>query len=135
MPDSLWPCGLQHARLPCPLLSPEFAQVHVHWVNDAIYLIFCLPLLFLPSIFSNIRVFSKVSSFHQVPKYWASASVSVLPMNIQGWFPLGLTDLLSLLSKGHSRVISSTIIWKHQFFSTQPSLWSNSHIYTWHLMT
>ena len=56
---------------------------------------------------------------------------SVLPMNIQGWFPLGLTDLISLLSKGLSRVFSSTTVWKHQFFSTQPSLWYNSHIHTW----
>ena len=100
------------------------------------YLIFSLPLLFLPSIFPNIRVFSKESALSIIwPKYWASASTSVLPVNIQGWFPLGLTGLLSLLSKGHSRVISSTTIWKYQFFSTQPSLWSNSHIHTWHLMT
>ena len=59
----------------------------------------------------------------------ASGSASVLPMNIQGWFPLGLTDLISLLSKGLSRVFSKTTIQKHQFFSTQPSLWSNSHPY------
>ena len=61
----------------------------------------------------------------------ASASVSVLPMNIQGRFPLGLTGWISLQSKGLSRVFSSTTIWKHQFFSAQPSLWSNSHIHTW----
>ena len=61
----------------------------------------------------------------------ASASSSVLPMNIQGWFPLGLTGLISLQSKGLSRIFSSTTIWKHQFFSTQPSLWSSSHICTW----
>ena len=59
------------------------------------------------------------------------ASASVLPMNIQGWFPLGLTDLIYLLSKGLSRVFSRTTFRKHQFFSAQPSLWSNSHIYTW----
>ena len=58
------------------------------------------------------------------------ASASVLPMSIQGWFPLGLTGLISLLSKGLSGVFSSTIVWKHQFFGTQPSLWSNSHICT-----
>ena len=62
------------------------------------------------------------------------ALVSVLLMNIQGWFPLGLTDLISLLSKGLSRVFSSTTLSKHQFFSTQPSLWSNSHIRTWLLV-
>ena len=58
------------------------------------------------------------------------ASVSVFPMNILGWFLLGLTGLISLLSKGFSRVFSSTTIWKHQFFGTQPSLWSNSHVHT-----
>ena len=56
----------------------------------------------------------------------ASASASVLPMNIQGWFPLGLTGLISLMSKGLSRVFSRTTTQKHQFFSTQPSLWSTS---------
>ena len=59
------------------------------------------------------------------------ASASVLPMNIQGWFPLGLTGLISLLSKGCSRVFSNTTVWKHQFFSSQSSLGSNSHIHTW----
>ena len=61
----------------------------------------------------------------------ASASVSVLPMNIQGWFPLGLTGLISLQSKELSRVFSNTTIWKHQFSGTHASLWSNSHICTW----
>ena len=60
----------------------------------------------------------------------ASVSVSVLPMNIQGWFPLGLTGWISLLSKGPSRVYSSTTVRKHQFFDVQPSLWSHSHIST-----
>ena len=61
----------------------------------------------------------------------ASASASVLPMNIQDWFPSGLTGLTSLQSKGLSRVFSNTTVQKHQFFGTQPSLWSNSHIHTW----
>ena len=67
------------------------------------------------------------------PMSWllATASASVLPMNIQGWFPLGLTGLISLLSKGLSRVFSSAIVVKNQFFGAQPSLWSNSHICTW----
>ena len=52
-------------------------------------------------------------------------------MSIQGWFPLGLTGLNSLLSKGHPRVFSSTTVWKHQFFGTRASLWYNSHIRTW----
>ena len=61
----------------------------------------------------------------------ALASASVFPMNIQGWFLLGLTGLISLQSKGPSRVFSGTTIWKHSFSGTQPSLWSNSHIHTW----
>ena len=61
----------------------------------------------------------------------ASASTSVFPMNIQDWFPLGLTGLISLQSKGLSRVFSSTIVGKYKFFSTQPSLWSNSDTHTW----
>ena len=61
----------------------------------------------------------------------ASASASVLPMNTQDWFPLGLTGWISLLSKGLWTVFSSTTVWKHQFFGAQPSLGSNSHIYTW----
>ena len=65
-----------------------------------------------------------------------SASVtSVLPMTIQDWFPLGLTGLISLQSKGFSRVFSNTTVQKHQFFGTQLSLWSNSHIHTWLLET
>ena len=61
----------------------------------------------------------------------ASTSVSVFPMNILGWLPLGLIVLTSLLSLGCSRVFSSTTVQNHQFFSAQPSLWSNSHIHTW----
>ena len=61
----------------------------------------------------------------------ASASTSVLPMNIQDWFPLGLTGVISLLSKGLSRVCFNTTVQKHQFFDVQHSLWSNSHIHIW----
>ena len=104
----------------------EFAQIHVHWISDSIYLILCHPLLLLPSVLPNIRVFSNESALCITwPKYWSFSF-----NNIQGWFPLGLTGLISLQSKGLSRVFSSTIIWKHQFFGTQP-LWSNSHICTW----
>ena len=63
--------------------------------------------------------------------FGVSASESVLPMNTQHWLPLDLTGLISLQSKGLSRVFSKTAVQKHQFFSTQPSLWSKSHIYTW----
>ena len=94
------------------------------------HLILCLPLLFLPSIFPSIRVFSKGSALHITwPNYW---SFSISPsMNIPGWFPLGLTCLVSLQSKGLLRVFSNTAVQKHQFFGTQPSSWSNSHIHTW----
>ena len=90
------------------------------------HLTLCLPLLYLPSIFPSIRVFA--SSGQSIG---ASASASVLPMNSPGRFPLGLTGLISLQSKGLSRVFSNTTIWKPYFFSTQPSLWSNSHMHTW----
>ena len=96
------------------------------------HLILCQPLLFLPSIFPSIRVFPKSWLFAWgVQNFGASVSASVLLMNIQVWFPLGLTGLISLLSKGLSRVFTSTTVWKHQFFGAQPSLWSNSHIHTW----
>ena len=105
----------------------EFAQTHVHWVGDANY-----PLLLLPSIFPSLRVFSNELVLRiRWPKYWSFGSASVLPMNIQGWFPLGLTGLISLQSKGLSRVFSNTTIRKDQFFSAQPSLWPISHIHTW----
>ena len=95
------------------------------------HLILCRSLLLLPSIFPSIRqgLFQWVSSLHQVGQR-TGASASVLPMNIQGWFPLGLTGLISLLSQGLSRVFSNSTIQKHQFFGAQPSLWSNSHICT-----
>ena len=112
---------------------PEFAQTHVHWVDNAIVvrcnLILCNPLL-LPLIFSSIRALSNELALHiRWPKYWISASA--VPINIQGWFPLGLTGLISLQSKGLSRIFSSNTVWKHQFFHAQPSLWSSSYICTW----
>ena len=95
-------------------------------------LILCHPLLLLPSIFPSIRVFSnELALCIRCQSIGVSASASVLPKNIQGWFPLGLTDLIFLLSKGLSRIFSSTTVQKHQFFSTHPSLWSSSHICLW----
>ena len=95
------------------------------------HLILCHPLL-LPSVFPDIRVFSNESPLRiRWLKYWSFNLTSVLPMNVQGWFPLGLTGLKSFLSKGPSRVFSNTTVQKHQFFSAQPSLWSNSYIGTW----
>ena len=109
---------------------PELTQTHVHWVGDAIQP-YVIPFS------SCLQSFPVSGSF---PLSWllasgdqstgASPSASVLPINIQDWFPLGLTSLISLQSKGLSTVFSSTTIWKHQFFSSQPSLWSNSHIHS-----
>ena len=94
--------------------------------------IFYCPLLFLPSIFPSIRVFSNESVLCiEWPKYWSSASTSVLLMNIQDWFPLELTGWISLQSRGLSRVFSNTTVQRHQCFNSQLSLWSNSHIHTW----
>ena len=89
------------------------------------------PLLLLPSIVPGIRVFSSESVLHiRWPKYW-SFSFSISPSNeYSGLISLRLTGLISLQCKGLSRVFSSTTVQKHQFFGVQPSLWSNSHIYT-----
>ena len=127
MSDPLWPHGLQHTRLLSPGLSLlESAQIHVSQVSDAIYLILCHP----PSC---LQSFPRSGSF---PMSWlfaprgqsieTSASASVLLVNIQDWFPLWLTGLISWQSKGLSRVFSNTTVQKHQFFNTQPSLWSKS---------
>ena len=90
------------------------------------------PLLLLPSIFPSIRDFPKSCLFTSDDQNTgASALASVLPVNIQGGFPLGLTGLISLLPKRLSKVFSSTSVRKHEFFGTQPSLGSNSHIHTW----
>ena len=119
---------------------PEFAQTHVHWVDDSIQPSHPLSSPSPPALpFSSCPPsFPASASF---PMSWlyasggqiigASTSASVLPKNIQDWFPLELNVLISLLYKGLSRVFSSTTIWKYQFFSTQLSLWSNSHIHTW----
>ena len=94
-------------------------------------LILCCPLLLLPPVLPSIRVFSSQLALSIMWRYIeASASASILLMNIQGW-SLGLTGLISLLSKRLSRVFSSTTVQKHQLFSTRPSLWSNSDISAW----
>ena len=116
MSDSLWPHGLQHARLPCPSLSPTVCSNSCPWSW------WCHP-----SISSSIALFSSScpQSFPasgSFPMSWLFSSsdqsignwASVLPLNIQSWFPLRLTGLISLQSKGLSRVFSSTTVWKHQ---------------------
>ena len=109
-------------------------QTHIHWVNEAIQASHSLlpPSSLAFNLSQHQGLYQWVSSSPQVAQnIGASGSASVLPMNIQGWFPLGLTCLISLQSKGLSTVFSSTTVRKHQFFSAQPSLWSNSHIHTW----
>ena len=118
--DSLQHHGLEHTRLPCPSLSP---RVHSNScpLSQWCYLTLCHPLLLLPSVFPSIRVFSDESAFLiRCPKYW---SFSISPSNENsGFISLGWTGLISLLSRGLSRVFSSTTIQKYQFFGTQPSL-------------
>ena len=132
--NSLWPQALQHTRLPCPSPSPRASS------NSCSLSLWCHPTI-LSSIvpFSSCPQFSPASGSFPVSRLFASggqnigasASASVLLMNIQDWSPLGWTGWISLQSKGLSRVFSNTIVQKHQFFSPQPSLWSNSHIHTW----
>ena len=131
MSDSLWPHELQHTRLPCPSLSPRVCS------NACPLSWWCHP-----TISSSVAPFSSclqsfpASGSFPMSQFFASggqsigtsASASVLPVNIQGWFPLGFTGLISFLSKGLSRVFPSPTIRIHQFFGAQPSLWSNSHI-------
>ena len=94
-------------------------------------LILCRTLLLLPLIFLSIRVFSNESAFYiRWSKCWSFNSASVLPMNILGWFPLGLTSLIPC-SPRDSQESSSTTVLKHQIFATQPPLWFSSHIHTW----
>ena len=134
MSNSLGIHGLQHARLPCPPLSPRVCSnsyplsqwCYLTVSPSAVLFPFCLQ--YFPAIgsFPMSKLFASGSQSIGV-----SASVSLLPMNIQDWFPLGLTDWISLLSKGLSRVFSNTTIQKHQFFAAQLYLWSKSHIHTW----
>ena len=132
MSESSWPHGLQHTRLPCPSLSPGVCSN------------FCPLSWYHSTISSTVAPFSCPQSFPASGSFpvsrlftsggqsiRASASASDLPMNIRGWFPLRLTGWISLLSKGLSRVFSSTTVQKYQFLGAQPSLWSNAHIRTW----
>ena len=112
---SLWPHGLQQARLPCPSLSPRVCS------NSCALSQWCHP-----TISSSVVPFSCLQSFPASGAFPVSylfisggqsigASASVLPMNSQAWVSLGVTDLIFVLSKGLSRVFSSTTVWKHQF--------------------
>ena len=134
MSDSLQPHELQHVRLPCQSPTPGACS------NLSPLSRWCHPTISssVVSFSSCFQSFPASGSFPMSPFFTSggqsigvSASASVLPMNIQGWFPLGLTGYISLQSKGLSRVFSNTTVQKHQFFSAQLSLWPNSHIHTW----
>ena len=130
---SLQPHGLQHTRPPCPSPTPRIYPhscslsqwCHPTISSSVIPFSSCLQSFPTPGSFQMSQLFTSGGQSIGV-----SASTSVLPMNIQDWFPLGWTGWISLQSKGLSRVFSNTTIQKHQFFSAQLSLWSNSHICT-----
>ena len=134
MSNSLWPHGLQHTRLPCLSPTPGTCtdSCPLSW--------WCHPTISSSVIpfSSHLQSFPASGSLPRNqffasggPRIGVSASASVLPMSIQGWFPLRWTGWISLQFKGLSRVFSNTTVQKHQFFGTQLSLYSNSHIHTW----
>ena len=122
--DSLRTSGLQHARLLSFTNSGSLHRfVSIESLMPSNHLAFCHSLLLLPSIFPSIRVFAnELALCIRWPKYWSSVSASVLPMNIQGWFHLGLTGLISLHSKELSRGFSNTTVQKHRFFGIRLSI-------------
>ena len=130
--NSLLPHGLQHARLSCPSPVPGASSnscplswwCHPTISSSVIPFSSCLPSFTASGTFPMSQQFTSGGT-------GASVSASVLPKNIQGLFPPGLPDLVSLQSKGLSRVFSNTTVQKHQLFSSQLSLWSNCHIHTW----
>ena len=128
MSDSLRHHGLQHARPPCPSPTPGLYSnsCPLSWWCHPTISSSVFPFSSSLNLFQHQGLFHWVGSFHLMTSVGASASV--LPINIQGWFPLGLIDLISLLSKELSRFFSNTTVQKHQFFGPQPSLWSKCHI-------
>ena len=131
---SLQPRELQHARLPCPSPTPEACLnswplswwCHPTISSSVTSFSFCLQSFPESGSFLVSQFFSSGGQ-----SFGASASASVLPMNIQDWLPLGLTGSIFLQFKRFSRVFSNTTVQKHQFFGAQLSLWCNSHIHTW----
>ena len=132
MSDSLQPHEPQHPRPPCPFPTlgvypnpcPLSWWCHPTISSSVIPFSPCLQSFPASGSFPRSQFFASGGQ-----RFGVSSSTSVLPMNIQDWFPLGLTGLISLLSKGLSRVFGTTVQ-KQQFFGTQPSLWSNSRIHT-----
>ena len=132
--DSLQPHGLQNTRLPFPSPTPRT------WSNSCPLSQWCHPTISSSAIpFSSLLQPFPTSGTSQMSQFLASggqstgvsASASVLPMSTQDWSPLGWTSWISLQSKWLWRFFSSTTVWKHQLFSAQLSLWSNSHISIW----
>ena len=127
MSNSLWPQGLQHARLPCPSLSSELAQIHVHRIKDAIQTSYPVtPFSFSPQSSPTSGSFPMSRLFASGGQIiGTSASVSVLLMNTHSWFPSRLTGLISLLSNEPSRVqhhsSKVSILWHSSFFMVQLS--------------
>ena len=125
--------GLQHTRLPCPSPTPGACSNSYpsSWWYHATILSSFIPFSYLQSCPASGSL--PMSQFFASggQRIGASALASVLPMNIQDWFPLGWTGWISLWSKGLSRVFSNTTVQKHQIFSAQSSSQSNSHIHTW----
>ena len=131
----LIPCDNLDSRTPGLLVLLhllEFVQIHGHWVSDSIQPIaLCHPLLLCLKYFPASGYFSNESALcNRWPKFGASDSASVLPINIKAWFPLGWL-VLSPCSPRDSRVFSNTAVQKHQFFSIQLYLWSKCHIHKW----
>ena len=130
--DSLRPHGLQHARPFCPSPSsgvcpsscPLSRWSHPAISSSATLFSFCLQSFPASGSFPMSWLFASGGQ-----SIGASASASVLPVSIQGWFPLGWTGLISLISKRLSRILSSTTVQRCQFFGILPPLWSNSHIH------
>ena len=129
------PMNCSTPGLPIHHQLPELTQTHIHWVSDAIQPSHPLSSPSPPAfdLSQDQGLLQWVSSSYQVAKVLKLVSPSILPMNIQDWFLLGLTGLISLQSKGLSRVFFNTTVQKHQFFKAQLSSQSNSHIHTWPL--
>ena len=132
--DSLWPHESQHTRPPCPSPTPGVYPNPCplsQWCHPAISSSI-IPFSSCPQSFPALGSFQMSQLFAWGGQsIGVSASTSDLPMNIQGWSPLGWTGWISLQSKGLARVFSNTTVQKHQFFGTQLSSLSNSHIHTW----